>query len=287
MTRAECYRGLAGFGFVPPEVWPVAVNDRLGTALPVTPTAAAAAVRRVAAEADELAAEFWALPPDERRRHWAGLSARAADGPTAAFLAHLERGLDAVTVSHPDPAADAVAGIGRELLTLRPRPRAVRRMEWLVEKVGDDKTWPATVRALWAAAPAEVGFDPQLVNELAWPGWAPRAVPGDPSAARKQPATPEGMPEWAAIVAVILIAAVAVVAGWMGANDAHRLKPPAPPVRSDFVIEANKALNGYTPGDPRPAAVSETLWRLAGGDPKAPPPTKPTRPVPRTPPTRR
>jgi hypothetical protein len=37
--------------------------------------------------------------------------------------------------------------------------------------------------------------------------------------------------------------------------------------------EQEKSIRDYKPGNPRPAGVSEALWRLAGGDPKAPPPT--------------
>jgi hypothetical protein len=249
-SRAALFRDLAGHGFVPQESWPLAVNDRIGTALPVTPAAETAASRAVEAEADAFAEEFWELPPGVRRRRWADLSARATAGPTAAFLAHLERGLDVAVVPRPDPAAESVAGIARELFVLRPRPKAVRRMAWSAENANHK----ATARAL--ATPAAVGYHQGLYAELARLRVAPRPVaaakPVSPAVAAGGRAARElAKAAGGATVVLVPLAIAVIVVFRMGPTESQRSRPPAPATN----VAAGEAVNASRPGAPGPAVT--------------------------------
>ncbi|MFO0796699.1 MAG: hypothetical protein U0804_04425 [Gemmataceae bacterium] len=139
--RAAFLRALPGHGFTPPD-----------GAVP-----AGDAVAQFTADVRAFAAEFWALPPAERRARWESLSARAA-GPAAARLGELRRSLDAVR----DPAASEVTALAYELFVLPPRERAARRAHWLTTHR------PAPPRA--TAAPANVTaarLEPQLFKWVA------------------------------------------------------------------------------------------------------------------------
>lgn len=183
--RADFLRRLADADFCPPEGRVAAFNAVAGTALPVTPEAAAEAAAEVRGRVDEFAEGYWQLPPAERRAEWERLSGWPADAPTAAHLKHLERGLDVVPATHRDPPLADLAATARELFTLRPRARAVRRLEWLDARPRSID-WHATVGRLWATDAASAELDPPLVNFLDDPTPPPTAVgEGEPPPARR------------------------------------------------------------------------------------------------------
>lgn len=186
-ARADFLRRLADADFSPPEGRVVALNAAAGTPLPVTPEAAAEAAAEVRERVDEFAERYWQLAPAERRAEWERLSGQAADAPTAAHLKHLERGLDVVPATHRDPPLADLAAAARELFTLRPRARAVRRLEWLDARPRSID-WHATVGRLWATDAASAELDPPLVSFLDDPTPPPTAVgEGEPPAARRVP----------------------------------------------------------------------------------------------------
>jgi hypothetical protein len=235
-TRADFLRDLAGHGFAPPEGWPLLANDRLGSALPVTPDASAALDASLAVAVDGFAAEFWELPPSERRERWAGLSARGGDRATTSFLAHLKRGLNEVARPDPDPVADELAGIARELFVLRPRPRAVRRMARSAETVQHG----ATARTL--ATPTAVGCHAAACAEP-----ARRRAVSQPAAARPVSAATAavGRAAWEVakvalgFVMLVILGIIVFIAIWIGTADRQLFGQPAPQGGPDFLTDAN------------------------------------------------
>ncbi len=191
-ARAAFLRRLAAEDFAPPEATVAAANALTGADLPLTPDAVAAEAEAFRGEVETFAADYWSLPPADRRARWADLSVRCRDGQTAAYLRHLEGGLGVEAVPQSDPAAEELAGLVRELFLLRPRPRAVRRAEWLAARSANEASWADAVRRLRTEAPAIVSLDPSLIDRLEPATWTPAAVPADawrPS----EPVSDEGM----------------------------------------------------------------------------------------------
>ncbi len=170
-ARADFLRGLPAADFCPPER-----SAGIATGRPPTADALAHQTAETAVAVDEFAAGYWALPPHDRRAEWERLAARPADAPTTAFLTHLKRGLTAeLTAAPPDAHVGELAAMSRELFTLRPRPRSVRRMAWLDTRDGT-ADWPAAVGRLWTTDSTAAELDPPLVTFLDDPSAPPASV---------------------------------------------------------------------------------------------------------------
>lgn len=176
-ARAAFLRKLADADFAPPEGWVAAVNRLGGANVPLSPDAVADAADAVRDEVDAFAAAFWSLTPEVRRATWSDLHARCPAGPTAAFLLHLEIGLSAPTAPLPDPATEELAAFARELFVLRPRPRAVRRGEWLSEHAAAGPALTAAARRIEVDVPALAVLDRPLFGRLSGKGGRTLAVP--------------------------------------------------------------------------------------------------------------
>lgn len=88
-----------------------------------------------------------------------------------------------------DPAVTELAAAVRELFTLRPRPRAVRRAEWLDARSGQTD-WQEVVGRLWATDAATAELDLPLVTFLAAASPPRTSVPAelDPPPSSYEPA---------------------------------------------------------------------------------------------------
>lgn len=159
--RAAFLHTLPAHGFVPPEADVPA--DLPGA------DAAARSVARVAA----FAAEFWAIPADERVARWGDLKATAV-GPAEVRLTELQAG----TCVEPAPQADAdaaeLAALVKELVTLQPRARAARRFDWLAGRAADVRRWRAASRVVLRTDLSLAALEPRLFEALA----AGRALAG-------------------------------------------------------------------------------------------------------------
>jgi hypothetical protein len=161
-------RALPADGFLPPAEKAAAVNALAGTGLPVGKDYDADELLRE--EVRAFAVGFWALPPAERLTAWADLSRRVTGERTAAALLALEPGLDVAADPLPDPGAEELAALARELFVMPPRERAIRRNEWLATRASDGALWPQVLAAfaeLRRLAPARAALDPQLGTALA------------------------------------------------------------------------------------------------------------------------
>lgn len=161
LARADFLRNLPASDFCPPEGRPAALG------LPVTPEARTRQADDTRRAVDEFATEYWSFPPAERRAEWKRLNTRPADAPTAAFLAHLKGGLAVGPApdASDDPALAELGAMTRELFTLRPRPRSIRRAAWLDTRE-PSVNWSEAVGRLWATDSAAAELDPLLIGFL-------------------------------------------------------------------------------------------------------------------------
>ncbi len=272
-ARRDFLRNLPGADFCPPE----------GTAadaggLPPTADALARRTADTAEAVDEFAAAFWKMSPVDRRAGWEKLNARPADAPTAAFLKHLRTGLDVGPPAAPpgDAAVAELSQVARELFTLRPRGRAVRRLAWLDTR-DRDVNWQDAVGRLWAADATTAELVPSLVaflDEQTPPPTSADAAP--PPRARRvpdreyyddrrryaPPAGTSGGSPWfgrlgigGAVVMIIIIVRVVAACAGMGTKTSPNYSPSYTP--------GYNAPYSYTPptfGLPtRPAFPTEKL----------------------------
>ncbi len=177
-VREAFLRKLADADYAPPEGWVAGVNRLGGTAIPLSCEAVASEADAVRDEIDAFAAGFWGMDPDARRAKWNDLHARCPAGPSAAFLNQLELGLGVAAVPHPDEGVEAVASLARELFVLRPRPRAVRRAEWLANHDATDSQ-KAVAERLAVDQPGVAALDPILFGRLTGKIGRGEAVGGD------------------------------------------------------------------------------------------------------------
>ncbi|MBN9523618.1 hypothetical protein J0H58_34755 [bacterium] len=166
MTRgadtAAFLRALPGHGFAPPEA-------DVPPGLPGADTAA-----RSAAEVSAFAAEFWALPADERVARWSALTAGAV-GPARPRLRELQAGTCVEPVAQADAGAVELAALVKELVALPPRARAVRRFDWLAERATDLRRWRTASRVVLRTDLSLAALEPRLFEWLAV-GRAPERV---------------------------------------------------------------------------------------------------------------
>lgn len=162
-ARAAFLRALPDAEFVPYTGSAAALNALAGTAVPVGDGETAR--ETVRAEVAALAAGFWELDPPARRAAWEALKARTTGGD-AARLRALEPGLTVVTDPLPNPEAEELAQLVRELFVLPPRARGLRRNEWLAVHTRDSLRWCAAQKMLAALAPEVAALDESLAAVL-------------------------------------------------------------------------------------------------------------------------
>ncbi len=123
--KRELLARLPGVDFVPPDEW----LDGLA-ALPPSERSLRSAARESERAIDEFAREYWKLGPLERRVRWTELKGLKPNSTSAAFIEHLERGLDLESLLPRDPLFDSFVNALSEAYLLRPRARAVYRLVW-------------------------------------------------------------------------------------------------------------------------------------------------------------
>ncbi|QDU18387.1 hypothetical protein [Urbifossiella limnaea] len=261
--RAAFLRALPGHGFTPPD-GAVPTGD---------------AVTQFAADVRAFTAEFWAMPPAERRTRWEALSTRAT-GPAAAWLAELGDGLDVTPATQPESDAAAVAAVARELVTVPPRARAARRTAWLVGCAASFPRWRAAGRAACLADPALAELDARLIAALA-ARHPPARVALDPWVEYQNRA--RARRQWADRVASVvgyaagLLFAVSLVVFFVAVRSAPierpapapALRPPPPRARvaptNPFTAAEAEALAAYERnGWDRPVPRRYDEWVRAG-----------------------
>ncbi len=85
-------------------------------------------------ELNQLAEQFWELPPADRRLRWAELDPVITDQMLRSRYRKLEPGLDVAVVPHEDEAMQKLAVLYRQLFVASPREFSVRKWQWLVQQ---------------------------------------------------------------------------------------------------------------------------------------------------------
>lgn len=160
VPSSEARWALAALLHWPPEGgWEVRVDE----------AAAAAEEEQRRGEVEAFAAQFWDLPPAERRRRWDELRDLCAFAPVLrARLRLLEAGLDCASVGN-DKQENArvieLAGHVRKLFVLRPGPRADARQS-LLPRIQNDREWKVAARQLRRDQPALAALGNDLLDKL-------------------------------------------------------------------------------------------------------------------------
>lgn len=173
-SRSAFLRALDAERQLPPEERVAAVNVLTGAKLPVSSEEPRGADPQLHAEIVEFEREFWSSPPDYRRGRWSQLYRECRDrknARSAARLKRLEPALDLAAWPHPDPAAEELAELIRELFLLPPRERALRRANWLREHAAQFPQWMVSSRAILRDAMPLAWLEPRLFEWFA--GGAP------------------------------------------------------------------------------------------------------------------
>jgi hypothetical protein len=163
-AAAAFLAALPAAGFVPDAEAVAAVNVLAGTAAPVEDDAAPGLSVRDAV--DGFARRFWSLDPAARTAEWTALRLWAASHPAASRLLDLEPGLSVTADPLPDPIAEEVAAVFRELFVLPPRERAVRRNEWLLANAHRHVILVCAAASLRERNPALWNLEPVLAGRL-------------------------------------------------------------------------------------------------------------------------
>jgi hypothetical protein len=173
-VRAAFFRKLAAFDFAPPEDWNAAAT-RLGAPLPRSAAAVEAQAGFEMADVREFLAEYWNLPPEERKSRWVELDGRCRHAEACAALKRVKEGTEVAVRAHVDALVDDIARLAYELYPLPPHERAICRRVWCarLNQVEDSATVGDRFRA---AYPDLANLVPELIEVLCSGVGVPRAV---------------------------------------------------------------------------------------------------------------
>lgn len=175
-VRTAFLKKLAATDFVPPEGHAAAVNRLSRMRLPMSAEAKRESAGFERANLELFVQHYWRLAPAERTRTWERLDLHCSDPDVRQSLARLKTGLDVPVIRHEDWNADKLAVFIRESFLLKPRERAVRRMEWLAEQ-SPGPALVERVRYLRQHDNATALLDPLLLHDLQQARAGPLAVP--------------------------------------------------------------------------------------------------------------
>ena len=153
---------LTRMDWVPAGETVAAVNALAGQSLP-TETGSSPTLGD---EVEEFVDRYWYLPPAERLATWLALSTRSPDDAVAARLLSLQAGLDVTATPLANPTTDELARLTRELYLLPPRPRSLRRNQWLLDNAFRHVELIAAARALQKEQPWLAALEPVLFARL-------------------------------------------------------------------------------------------------------------------------
>jgi len=213
--------------FVPPLRWQQAVQVYCGSSK-INPAAFLDnEAERLEGEMAEFAAQFFDLPPAERRARWHNLLDQCPQYPLLqARLEHLRAGLDYQPLPRPlDPVGAEVAATARELFVLPNPQRAARRQAYFASAGDRIGGYIAAIRRVLASGDDLGLLEPHFVDTLL--KWKKRQRAARQRRLRYALDNASGLVTTVSVIVALLLTGLLIAAPvWLSNRPSSDLPPP-------------------------------------------------------------